>query len=144
MEAMREAISGVKSNVYIKNGNKGKQAGKMLSYFTSKLSSSKYPECNNLSPLEYANLMNSKKIVTRSMIRELEREIRTCKERIEESSSPSTDTASSGSSDMSDATSSLIDSQISILFMPIAVLSIFDENQWTAYSFKDRFDRLYG
>ena len=67
-----------------------------------------------MTPLEYARLMNAKKIVTLSMIRELEREIRTCQERIEESEAvpDKVDTSSSSSSTMSDATSSLIQSQI--------------------------------
>jgi hypothetical protein len=120
----REAIAGVKSGVYLKNGNKGRQAEKMLSYFTAPLKSSRYPSCNNLTPLEYAKVMNAKKIVTRSMIRELEREIRTCQDRIEQSkgvvaaSSSSLDdkeqssSSSSSSSGMSDATSSLVASQI--------------------------------
>ena len=87
----------------------------MLSYFTSPLQSKRYPECNDMTPLEYARLMNAKKIVTLSMIRELEREIRTCQERIEESEAvpDKVDTTpSSSSSTMSDATSSLIQSQI--------------------------------
>ena len=91
----------------------------MLSYFTSPLQSKRYPECNDMTPLEYARLMNAKKIVTLSMIRELEREIRTCQERIEESEAvpdkvdtTSSSSSSSSSSTMSDATSSLIQSQI--------------------------------
>ena len=114
IQVFRDAIAKVKSGVYLKNGNKGNQAKKMLSYFTSPLQSKRYPECNDMTPLDYARLMNAKKIVTLSMIRELEREIRTCQERIEESEvvPDKVSSSSSSSSTMSDATSSLIQSQI--------------------------------
>lgn len=126
LSALRDAISCVKGNVFANDSHtKRKQAELMLGYFTDPLRSSKYPNCKDLTPTEYGKKLHADRVCNMTMLKELEHEIKVCKDRItradrewEEDNAKWAEREAAGvggaeaSSSSSSATSSLIDGQI--------------------------------
>ena len=113
MTALRAAIASVKADVYVADGNKRKQAEKMLAYLKEPLRSKRYPDCEGETPEAYACKLHDDRVVTTSMIRELRREIQTCEERLGPKRKTTTAKDATGKEDGgSGATDALIANQI--------------------------------
>ena len=95
----------------------------MLGYFTRPLRSSKYPNCADLTPVAYGKKLHADKICNMTMLKELEHEIKVCKDRIaradrewEADNAKWAEREAAGGSEAEppppSATSSLIDGQI--------------------------------